>query len=137
MNYSPLLGLVLWGIMIVVSLQTSRKAIRALSPEEKVKLVDVAGARKGYGILVVLVLVVAWYMAIQRFPEDRIVAHIVLICLLLGFAVVTVAVAHRRMNRLGLPQNFQRSMLIASVLRIGALFVLAISVLWPILWRPT
>lgn len=133
MNYSPLLGLVLWGIMIVVSLQVSRKAMRALSAEEKVRLVDVAGGRRGYGILVVLALVVAWYVAIQRFPENRVVAHIVLMCLLLGFAVVSVVLAHQRMNRLGLPQNFQRSMLIASVLRIGALFVLAISVLWPIL----
>lgn len=136
MNYSPLIGLLIWGIMIVVSVQTSRKAIRSLSPEEKVKLVDVAGARKGYGILVVLAVVVGWYIAIQKFPEQRLIAHIALMGLLLAFAVSTVASAHRRMNRLGLPQNFQRSMLIASILRIGALFVLAISVLWPILWRP-
>jgi hypothetical protein len=136
MNYSPLFGLLIWGIMIVVSLQTSRKAIRSLSPEEKVKLVDVAGARKGYGILVVLAVVVGWYVAIQKFPEQRLIAHIVLMGLLLVFAVSTVANAHRRMSRLGLPQNFQRSMLIASLLRIGALFVLAVSVLWPVLWRP-
>jgi hypothetical protein len=136
MNYSPLFGLVIWGIMIVASVQISRKAIRSLSQEEKVKLVEVAGTRKGYGILVVLALVAGWYVIIQKYPSQRLTAHILLMALLLGFAVSAVAGAHRRMNRLGLPQKFQRSMLIASVLRVGALFVLAISVLWPILWQP-
>jgi hypothetical protein len=135
MHYAPLVGLAIFCIMIVQSGRISRSAIKALSEEDKVRLVDAAGSRRSYGVLFVFVLVMAWYVFIQKFEVHQLMAYLVLMLVLLGFAIVAVTLAHRRMNQGGLPQNFRRAMITASILRLGGLFVLAISVLWPLLWH--
>jgi hypothetical protein len=135
MNYAPLVGLASFCIMIIVSGKVIRKGITTLSADEKVRLVDNASARRSYAFLLVPALLVGWYVISQRYAEHRVTAYIVLLGILLGFAVLALGLAHRRMNRLGLPKTFQRSMLTASILRVGGLFVLAIYVLWPLFWN--
>lgn len=136
MGAAFLLGLAAFSLAIFASTQVIRQAMLGLSMEEKAHLVDLAGAGRGYGILIVFALTAVWYLVFRAFPEYRNASLFVLLGLLLLFALVASAVGQKRLRRIGMPETFLRAALMASILRVAGIVALAVSVLWPVLWRP-
>jgi hypothetical protein len=122
-----LVGLGVFFACSLAGTQISRRALLALSPDQKVGLVDLAARGRGLGVLIAALLVGAYFVALTSFarPDLALAALMVLAAVT---AVAALLAGQRRLRRLGLRRDQARQFLLGAGTRLAGLIGLLVAV---------
>jgi hypothetical protein len=106
-------------VALLVAMAASRiineRAMRSLTPEQKVRLIDGFSGARAYSLIPLVLLVGAFWLLSSRPEVDKKYLAIGYFSLLILFVIVQVAFSQRKLGQLDLPQNYRRMFSLAQV----------------------
>ena len=100
--------------------------MRRLTAEEKVHLIDSFSPHRTYNLMVLLVLMVAFVVAVQVMPSWKVALSLAFFAVVAIVQVVNTIVAWRQLKKLQLPKSYLNNYLIRCVLYYCGLGVLIV-----------
>jgi len=109
---------ILFFLSIIMAMRISQKALAALMPDEKVKLVDLAAKTPVYGFVLLALVVAVWLSVCFFMKQYSIVATTACLAVILLMSIISAMTMHKLLRKAGLPEAFLRSYLLARTLRL-------------------
>ena len=121
-----LFGFVAFVFALMINRLFGEKALRRLTAEEKVHLVDSFSPHRTYNLMVLLVLMVAFVVAVQVMPSWKFALSLAFFAVVAIVQVVNTIVAWRKLKKLQLPKSYLNNYLIRCVVYYCGLGVLIV-----------
>ncbi|HXU29091.1 MAG TPA: hypothetical protein VN851_00810 [Thermoanaerobaculia bacterium] len=116
-------------MFIVIAAQIQRKALAALSTEDKAKVVDVATRTSLGWFLAAIGFLVAFFVTIRMWPERTEIASTAALVAVLALGVAGGVSTYRRYQIAGMPKDFLKKFILARTIRTAGAISLFAAVL--------
>jgi hypothetical protein len=113
MGRDPLFGFIVFVAAVIISRVIMERALKPLSSDEKVRLVDAFSGQRISRYVVMFALMIAYFAATRYAPQLYNVSSLMYIVTLLVVTTVLSAFSYRKLKSLDLPPDYIRSYLIS------------------------
>jgi hypothetical protein len=123
-SYLIPIGAGVFVALVLVAARITRRALLALAPEDKARLVDAAAQTSLVWFVLAVLLAGVWLAVVLARPTATLALAPLALALFLLLSGFSFASTYRRYKRLGLPPAFLRALALSRALRLCAAAVL-------------
>lgn len=123
-GYFILVAMGVFVALILAAARIGRRAVLALTPDEKARLVDASAHTSLVWFVLAALLAGAWFAVVLFLPGATPSLAPLVVCLFLLLSSLALASTYRRYRQLGLPSAFLRAVAVSRMLRLLGVAVL-------------
>ncbi len=118
-----MIGLVIFVTAVFISRRVAAGGLEKLDADKKVLLIDLFSGSKTWHYVFLVVTVLAFYLAVRFTEIPSLSAFLAYTILIIGYVVLNNVSAYRKLRANAFPDDYIRSYLIASTVRLVGIFV--------------
>lgn len=124
MSNDVILAFLAFAVAVVINRLLAEKALKLLSAEEKVKLLDSFSSSRVYSVVLMLIFVLAFFASSKAWPEYGTTLVWGLLVLLVLMSLGNGVFSYMKLRKLSIPKRYISNFLIRCIVYYGALSVL-------------
>ena len=129
MNIPYIIGLIVFFVLLVASRFLNEKALKILSSEEKVKLLDGFSNMRKYNLIPIIVFIGIYFLMNKYFPQLYLVIFISYFGLLIIFVILTSIITFKKLHKLELPKNYIKKYIFSMIIQYIGITILFTSII--------
>lgn len=112
-------GIIVLLVTIVLSRILNERALRELSAEEKVRLIDGFASARAYSLIPLVVLVGVYWLLLTKTKLDPQLVSVLYFGLIFAWIMVRTYLNQRKLRELEMPANYRQRFLISQAISLG------------------